>query len=129
MKEKIQHLYALGSLKHVQKVHQRPPPPPSRKEVNKTRSCPKFQISPIFSRDMHFEEKCQDTENVPDKISYLIRSSKPSLRLIISLKQRQKYVHFTEICEKYNTFPIHYFSVRYRLKTSLQTFLGMWVSG
>ncbi len=77
----------------------------TRIEVNGTQSCPKFQISPIFSRNKHFEEKCQDTENVPDKISYLIESSKPSLRLIVSLKRRQKYVHFAEICEEHYIFP------------------------
>ncbi len=85
-----------------------PPPPPSGKEVNGTQSCPKFQILSIFSRNIHFEEKCHDTKNVPDNISYLTESSTSSLRLILSLKRRQKYVYFAEICEKYDIFPIVY---------------------
>ncbi len=84
---------ALRLLKHAQKVYH---PPPVGKEVNGTQSCPRFQNSPIFSQNKYFEEKCRDTENVPDKISYLIETSKPSLRLIVILK-RQKYVHFAEI--------------------------------
>ncbi len=80
------------------------PPPPSGKEVNGTQSCPKFQILSISSRNKHFEKKCQHTENVPDKIFYLIESSKPSLHFIVCLKRCQEYVYFAEICEKYDIF-------------------------
>ncbi len=118
LKEKIRTLCspgkcALGSLKHAQKVHQ---PLPSGKEVNGIQLCSKFQILPNFSRNKHFEEKCQDTENVPDKIFYLIESSKPSLRLTVSLKRRQKHVHFAKICEKHYIFP-QYASLFYQISS------------